>query len=858
MICEADLRPFFDGIVACDTSLWLASQALIGLGIAVVLAVVVERVAKGSASLSSWRLCVSSLFFMLSIVLLGTALRQPEILRLNPKGDAAQETGLVVALIDSSESVWRNPDAAKAAIAEFAKHTGALTDRMLQQNDGINWRGEALQFGSAVDSITRPERLGQLPINLAAVRPQNKSDQSNGALALQTALAKIKKTGGRGAILLLSDGHFDHEVKETTYQEARSMGVPIYWFAYGSQSAGGGIVSADIGPTQYVNAPATLRLTGRGQGVIQLSQFDAESAPVTLDSAVLSPVRADTVFNSRGLHYVSALYSEDAVTQSNTVFTMVRGPARVLAYGGAPWADLLPQERWLIERADPSAPVSPDQYDLVVLDSVTPQDFPSDYLNQLVAGLGKTSILLINGGLRGDVTDPQRISDWNESVLSPYLPVDSNPRAFIEKPPARNVVIMIDTSGSMSDTMSRARAAANAVLDQLAEHDRFAILPFSSQAGREFSQRVASAGNISAARRFIDALSVGGGTAPSSTLSRAAQLRSNYCAYFFISDGYFETPSTSPQCYTTSISTSGDSFPAAVAGWGEEILLRSNRAAANIKLSYFEPKERAGFFREGGFTPTPLDDLALLSSAQVDGIAIAYPRVDATVWSIHETPPPDPVLAVRRGYGGQSGAVAVFLGAIPARYSFSKDSAMEVGRAMDELIGWNDQDRYDIEIELSGGTTKITVTVLSQGNADEIPTHLGGRIATQNGRASGLNFVNSGREGVFHAMVNLDLNDKKSFGYLILEEPSKQAQRIPLFLPAKTTNMSGDRAEALDFGANVSKLAELGSNTYGGRIEQAHFQLHQNRNTPPLSMHAWLIAIALISLSVALWSGRIE
>lgn len=70
--------------------------------------------------------------------------------------------------------------------------------------------------------------------------------------------------------------------------------------------------------------------------------------------------------------------------------------------------------------------------------------------------------------------------------------------------------------------------------------------------------------------------------------------------------------------------------------------------------------------------------------------------------------------------------------------------------------------------------------------------------------------------------------------------------------------MSGDRAEALDFGANVSKLAELGSNTYGGRIEQAHFQLHQNRNTPPLSMHAWLIAIALISLSVALWSGRIE
>lgn len=107
---------------------------------------------------------------------------------------------------------------------------------------------------------------------------------------------------------------------------------------------------------------------------------------------------------------------------------------------------------------------------------------------------------------------------------------------------------------------------------------------------------------------------------------------------------------------------------------------------------------------------------------------------------------------------------------------------MEVGRAMDELIGWNDQDRYDIEIELSGGTTKITVTVLSQGNADEIPTHLGGRIATQNGRASGLNFVNSGREGVFHAMVNLDLNDKKSFGYLILEEPSKQAQKNPAFL----------------------------------------------------------------------------
>ncbi|MBQ16438.1 MAG: hypothetical protein CMJ65_04885, partial [Planctomycetaceae bacterium] len=74
-----------------------------------------------------------------------------------------------------------------------------------------------------------------------------------------------------------------------------------------------------------------------------------------------------------------------------------------------------------------------------------------------------------------------------------------------------------------------------------------------------------------------------GGTAPDSTLRRAAELRSNYCAFFFISDGGFDAPKTSPQCHTTAISTEGRRFPSGVAAWGQEILLEGAGGISGIR-----------------------------------------------------------------------------------------------------------------------------------------------------------------------------------------------------------------------------------------------------------------------------------
>ena len=132
------------------------------------------------------------------------------------------------------------------------------------------------------------------------------------------------------------------------------------------------------------------------------------------------------------------------------LYTLVRGPVRVLAFGPAPWLDGLDPTRFVRVDGNPGDPPEPGTFDLVVIDGLSPGDFPPGYDRSLLQVSNRTGILLVNGPLRGAVEQPQVIGDCNESALSPILPVDSDPREFMQSPPGRDVVIMIDTSGSMA------------------------------------------------------------------------------------------------------------------------------------------------------------------------------------------------------------------------------------------------------------------------------------------------------------------------------------------------------------------------------------------------------------------------
>ena len=79
---------------------------------------------------------------------------------------------------------------------------------------------------------------------------------------------------------------------------------------------------------------------------------------------------------------------------------------------------------------------------------------------------------------------------------------------------AREVIFIIDTSGSMQGpSIEQARAALRLGVARLRPGDRFNVIRFSDAATRLFQKpEDASAANIAAAGRFIDALSASGGT----------------------------------------------------------------------------------------------------------------------------------------------------------------------------------------------------------------------------------------------------------------------------------------------------------------------------------------------------------
>jgi Ca-activated chloride channel family protein len=117
----------------------------------------------------------------------------------------------------------------------------------------------------------------------------------------------------------------------------------------------------------------------------------------------------------------------------------------------------------------------------------------------------------------------------------------------------RDLVMVLDTSGSMSDIkMSQAKQAVRKCLGSLDSKDRFALIAFSTGVN-PYSDKLedASSDQIEKATNWIDKLRAGGGTAISAALDAALDLRSkdatrSFTVTFF-TDGQPTVGETNPQ-----------------------------------------------------------------------------------------------------------------------------------------------------------------------------------------------------------------------------------------------------------------------------------------------------------------------
>lgn len=91
----------------------------------------------------------------------------------------------------------------------------------------------------------------------------------------------------------------------------------------------------------------------------------------------------------------------------------------------------------------------------------------------------------------------------------------------------RDLVLVLDTSGSMSDLkMSQAKKALKQLMGQLTENDRFTLVSFASTV-RHYEQKLvtANADHLEKAKKWVDDLRPGGGTAIMPALDAALDLR---------------------------------------------------------------------------------------------------------------------------------------------------------------------------------------------------------------------------------------------------------------------------------------------------------------------------------------------
>jgi Ca-activated chloride channel family protein len=122
-----------------------------------------------------------------------------------------------------------------------------------------------------------------------------------------------------------------------------------------------------------------------------------------------------------------------------------------------------------------------------------------------------------------------------------------------EKRVPRDLVLVLDTSGSMSDVkMSQAKQAVRQCLKQLNEKDRFGLIAFSTGV-RTYKDALADAApdQIEKALKWVDDLRAGGGTAILPALTTAMDMRGKDAArtftVTFFTDGQPTVDETNPQ-----------------------------------------------------------------------------------------------------------------------------------------------------------------------------------------------------------------------------------------------------------------------------------------------------------------------
>lgn len=842
---------------------WLvAAAALAGFAAVVAIAVSDRRQALGRRPL--WRGLVIGASG-LAALLLASAGQNPLLIR------QADESGRFLAiLVDTSDSTARGRlGEAAAAMAQWVRAVSARLDR-----DDRRGTGALLAVAEGTVEMAGAASLDRLAGTLDGL--DRVGGPPGGATDLATGLAEaaalVAASGRAGAVLLLSDGLETRGDAEAAAEALGRQGIPVFPFPLDSPAPAFGLLAADLPARVESGTETTVRAVlanpGDQPAGFRLA-WDRNQAPLPgagttrrIEPNRMVAWRHPTRFAGRGLQFGTLrLTTEDGRAQVRRLFTLVASPIRLLAIGPAGWARALPSGRFAVTAMEPGGPAEPEGYDVVAINGVPAGDLgPSMFARLEAAVRGGTGLLVINGGHPYPETEPSVVISYGPTPLGPLLPVTGEPRLVADEPPPREVILVVDSSGSMGGwKLAMARRIGRAVIDRLDRRDTARILTFQTGVREILPPTAMDPAGRTRARALLDRIVAGGGTDPGDALRLVGRTAGASCGMFFISDGDFGGGWRPPGCLTTvfAVGQSRQGVNPDLFALGDVHPVGRDFAPGMIRLAFFEPDMRETYFERGRYVPEAVGSpLPEVPGAGLEGSAVVYARGDARILAVRPWPFV-PVLTFREDETARIGVLGT---AVPDDWPDQPHAAEAIEAWIERLVAWPARDRYLFDIRDRGMALEVRIVlaaaVAGGGPVDDIAA----RIRLEDGTWLPLPLdPDPHLWGAFQGRLSLPAGETARRGILELREQGPGAmpgaQRIPIRLPGRLASASQvPMAEDWTYGQDRALLRRI-AQLSGGALApspESFAEMAAPSESPGRPLFPWLLAAAGVSYALAI------
>ncbi len=708
--------------------------------------------------------------------------------------------------------------------------------------------GEIWTFGQGVAAATGAVPLEALPN--AFLRLEASDFASGGGTDIAAALARageaIEREGGRGAAVLISDGL---QTKGDGLAAARRLaraGVSVHVLPVTGGKPDLAIMAADLPRHVNEHADALVRgliRNGRVKAVqatlgVQLNP-GAEKAggrfggPASRETALsLEPgqwvrLRQPAVFQGSGIQFLDVSLSANGGESRRRFFTHVNSPIRLLSIGGDHrWTSVFPKNAAHVTRIRPgefTGELDRSAYDAIVISDARAERFPHRALSSIARAVEEDGVglMVINGGHEGVDEEAETVlMSYEETPIAPLLPVSSKPRPYRREPPPRQVVILIDASGSMAGfPLQKSKQIARYIVEHhLRPRDRLDLIVFTTEAMHQVENMLMDPWGKRIALSEIDAMVASGGTDPGEALDLIRGRAMTNCGLIFISDGEFDRVAHRPDCRATVFAIGHGSVPKSSPLWelADPFPVDSSFDPAGISIPYFEPKPRKKFFEPGRFTPLSMGrllrkgDRAPIPDLPLNGSAVTYIKEDAKRIAVRPKLV-DPILAYR---DAGIGRVGVFTSGLSGPWLKGASAPAAVRAWISRLVPYMARDRYYFKLDERGEAIHVRISLASRHGRIPALDHMNGAIVVTGGPTIGVPLrADSDSPGTFSGPVRVPRGRGATRAFLVLHESGPDAlpipQRIPMLIPGEGSVDSGRTMESHRGGMDETLLRAI-------------------------------------------------